>query len=403
MRILYLSPWFPFPPTNGSELRINALVRGLAARHQVTLLSFQRRPIDPRGLAEAREILADVHLVPWREFDPRSSRARLGLLSPRPRSVVDTWSAEMDALIRETAAARCFDAVIASQLPMAAYWPALGNLHAIIDEIELGSFIEQYRSALSVRERIRRGLMWAKLRVYVRGLLPRFAAVTVVSARERDLLGQIAPDYSAVALVPNGIDAAACAGVRAIHDPDTLIFTGAFTYEANHEAMVWFLGEVYPIIRQTAPQLRITITGDHAGKPLPPTEGVTLTGFVDDVRPLVAGAGAAVVPIRQGGGTRLKILEAMALGAPVVATTKGAEGLDAIDGEHLLLADSPEDFAAAVVGLHRDSSLRQTLVDNARQLVRERYDWAVIMPRFLALIEQVADEAEPCRHFHAPF
>lgn len=101
--------------------------------------------------------------------------------------------------------------------------------------------------------------------------------------------------------------------------------------------MVWFLDEVYPIIRQNVPQLRLTITGDHAGKPLPSADGVTLTGFVDDVRPLIAGAGAAVVPIRQGGGTRLKILEAMAVGTPVVATSKGAEGLDVTDGENILL------------------------------------------------------------------
>jgi len=403
MDLLYLSPWFPFPPTNGSELRINALVRGLAARHEVTLLSFQRRPIDPRGLAEARDLLSAVHLVPWREFDPNGRRARRGYFSARPRSVVDTYSAEMDALIRETVAEHRYDAVIASQLVMAAYWPAWDNLPAVLDEVELGSFREQTLLAANFVARARRGLMWAKLRAYVRGLLPHFAAATVVSTRERDLLGQIAPDYSAVALVPNGIDAAACAGVRAVHDPNTLIFTGAFTYGANHEAMVWFLDEVYPLVRRAAPEVRLVITGDHAGKPLPRADGVTLTGFVDDVRPLVAGASAAVVPIRQGGGTRLKILEAMALGTPVVATTKGAEGLDVIDGEHLLLADSPEDFAAAVVGLHRDSSLRQKLVDNARQLVRERYDWVVIMPRFLALIEQVADEAEPCRHFHASF
>jgi len=245
--------------------------------------------------------------------------------------------------------------------------------------------------------------MWAKLRVYVRGLLPRFAAVTVVSARERDLLRQIASGYSAVALVPNGIDAAACAGVRAVHNPDTLIFTGAFTYKANHEAMVWFLSEVYPIIRQAAPRVRLTITGDHAGKPLPPAEDVTLTGFVDDVRPLVAGAGAAVVPIRQGGGTRLKILEAMALGTPVISTTKGAEGLAAIDGKHLLLGDTPEAFAAAVLKLHAEPALRQSLANNARQLISELYDWEVVLPRFMGLVEGVASQPGIPRHFHAPF
>lgn len=393
MNLLYLSPWFPFPPTNGSELRINALLRGLAARHEVTLLSFLRRPIDPRGLAKARDLLAAVHLVPWREFDPAGSRARLGYLSSRPRSVVDTYSTEMDALIRETVAERRYDAVIASQLVMAAYWPAWDNLPAVLDEVELGSFREQTRLAATLVARARRRLMWAKLRAYVRGLLPRFAAVTVVSDRERDLLRRIAPDYSAVALVPNGIDLAACARVRAAHDPDTLIFTGAFTYDANHEAMVWFLGEVYPLVRRAAPEARLVITGDHAGKPLPQADGVTLTGFVDDVQPLIAGAGAAVVPIRQGGGTRLKILEAMALGTPVVATSKGAEGLDVTDGEDILLADMPQGFAEAILQLRHDAALRQNLVNNACLLIRRQYDWVVILPDFIELVERVASRA----------
>lgn len=393
MNLLYLSSWFPFPPTNGSELRINALIRGLAARHDVTLLSFRRRPIDPRGLAQARAILSDVRLVPWREFAPDSRRARLGFLSSQPRSVVDTYSTEMDMLIREVIAMHQYDAVVVSQLAMAAYWPAWGDLPTVLDEVELGSSREQSRLASTPMARVRRTLMWAKLQSYVRGLLPHFDAVTVVSQRERDLLRQVAPDYSAVSLVPNGIDSAACASVRAGHDPDTLIFTGAFTYDVNHEAMVWFLDEVYPIIRQNVPQLRLTITGDHAGKPLPSADGVTLTGFVDDVRPLIAGAGAAVVPIRQGGGTRLKILEAMAVGTPVVATSKGAEGLDVTDGENILLADTPQDFAEAILRLRQDAALCQNLVNNACLLIRRQYDWVVILPDFIELVERVASRA----------
>ena len=390
MNLLYLSPWFPFPPTNGSELRIHALLRGLAARHEVTLLSFQRRPPDPRGLAAARDLLAGVHLVPWREFEPRSRRARLGFLSPRPRSVVDTHSAAMDSLIRRVTAERRYDAVIASELGMAAYWPAWGELPAVLDDLELGVFVGQTTGATTAVARARRRLMWAKLRHYVRGLLPRFAAVTVVSERERDLLCQVAPGYAAVEMVPNGIDVAASAAIRVPRDPDALVFAGSFTYGVNHEAMVWFLSEVYPLVKRAAPEIRLVITGDPAGKPLPPAEGVTLTGFVDDVRPLVAGAAAAVVPIRQGGGTRLKILEAMALGTPVVATSKGAEGLAVTDGGDILLADTPEAFAGAILRLRRDAALRQDLVNNACRLVRRQYDWAVIMPGFVELVERAA-------------
>jgi len=137
--------------------------------------------------------------------------------------------------------------------------------------------------------------------------------------------------------------------------------------------------------------VRLFITGDHAGKSLPPAGNVTLTGYVDDVRPLVARAWASIVPLRIGGGTRLKILEAMALGTPVVATSKGAEGLEVRHGKHLLIADGPAAFADEVMRLLRDAELRAALAANGRRLVAERYDWATVMPGFLELVEQCVE------------
>ena len=156
--------------------------------------------------------------------------------------------------------------------------------------------------------------------------------------------------------------------------------------------MRWFLAEVYPRIKAQSPDVSLTITGstdgvDLAGLALDDT--VRLTGFVDDVRLPVAEAAVCVAPIRQGGGTRLKILEAMALGTPVVATAKGAEGLDVVDGEHLLLADDPERFARRTVALAGDADLRQRLRGNARRLVEERYDWDAHRPSALwPLVEE---------------
>jgi glycosyltransferase involved in cell wall biosynthesis len=158
----------------------------------------------------------------------------------------------------------------------------------------------------------------------------------------------------------------------------------------NYEAMVWFLGEVYPHVQAQVPEVKLTITGAPAQRRLPPAKNVNQTGFVDDVRPLIARAWGSLVPIHSGGGTRLKILEAMALGTPVVATSKGAEGLDVQAGQHLLIGDTPESFAREVVRLLMEPELRWHLVNNAAQLIREKYDWAVVMPRFLDLVEQVA-------------
>jgi len=173
------------------------------------------------------------------------------------------------------------------------------------------------------------------------------------------------------------------------------------TYSANYDAMQFFLRDVYPQVRAAVPGASLTITGstagvDQAGLALDDT--VHLTGYVDDIRPVIAGSAACVVPLRQGGGTRLKILEAMALGVPVVSTRKGAEGLDVVDGEHLLLADTPRDLAAATVRLLQDGALRACLASQARALVERRYDWRAIGAAFTALVEETVARRREARH-----
>jgi len=204
------------------------------------------------------------------------------------------------------------------------------------------------------------------------------------------LLSLAVPNYQSIEVIPNCINVADYNDVHEVAQVNTMIFTGSFRYFANHDAMTWFLREIYPRIQARVPDIHLTVTGDHANLPLPPAENVTLTGFVDDVRPLVASSWASLAPLRLGGGTRLKILEAMALRTPVVTTSKGAEGLDVQRDEHLLIADTPEAFAEAVIRLLKKPGLRKQLTGNAYQLVREKYDWAVVMPRFLNLIERVA-------------
>ncbi|HEB65696.1 MAG TPA: glycosyltransferase, partial [Chloroflexi bacterium] len=146
-------------------------------------------------------------------------------------------------------------------------------------------------------------------------------------------------------------------------------------------AMAYFLRDIYPLVRALRPQVRLRITGKTDGVPverLPLDEDVTLTGYVDDIRPVVARSWITVVPLRVGGGTRLKILESLALGTPVVSTSKGAEGLALEDGKHLLIADTPQAFSQAVVRLLEDPHLRARLGEAGRERVRQLYDWKQI-------------------------
>ncbi len=390
MNILFLSAWYPYPPNNGSKLRIYNLLRGLAEHHQVYLIAFADQPdIDPQP-PELRALCRTIQVVPWRPYRPNSLRALLGFLGPAPRFIVDTYSPQMFDSIVAATRQQSINVVVASQLSTAIYWSAFSTIPALFEECEIGVLWSKIAHAPSPLHRLRHQLTQVKARHYLSRLLPHFKACTVVSEHERALLRRVAPAYEPIEVVPNCISLADYGEIQPTPEPDTLIFTGSFRYFANHDAMTWFVREVYPCIQAQVPDVRLTITGDHANLPLPPADNVTLTGYVADVRPLIASSWVSLAPIRLGGGTRLKILEAMALRTPVVATSKGAEGLDVQHGEHLLIADAPEAFAEAVIRLLQEPELRQRLTDNAYQLVREKYDWAVVMPRFLNLVERVA-------------
>ena len=238
---------------------------------------------------------------------------------------------------------------------------------------------------------LRSWVSWQKAHQYETRLFRRFQVCTVVSPVELDYVTEmVSASNGRVEVMPNGVDCQHNRLGLAQAVPKTLVFNGALTYSANYDAMQYFLTEIYPLIQKQVPDLTLTITGSTTGVNLAGLrldESVHLSGYVDDVRPLVASAWACVVPIRLGGGTRLKILEAMALGTPVVATSKGAEGLDGVDGEHILLADDPVEFADRTLQLLRDPALHQRLVTNARRLVEQHYDWVQIGQRFVELVE----------------
>jgi glycosyltransferase involved in cell wall biosynthesis len=193
-------------------------------------------------------------------------------------------------------------------------------------------------------------------------------------------------------VIPNGVDLDHYSYGQATPAPDSLVFSGALTYEANYDAMRYFLAEIYPLVRSMVPGVRLQITGRSSGidlRALALDSSVVITGYLPDVRPVVAGSWVCVVPLRLGGGTRLKILEAMALGTPVVTTTKGAEGLEVVPGEDIIIADHPATFAAATADLLRDERLREKLARNARRLVKEKYGWEAIGQKLNDLATEV--------------
>jgi glycosyltransferase involved in cell wall biosynthesis len=389
MKILFLSRWFPFPADNGSKIRIHNLLKGLSTHHEVTLLSFY----DP-GEASLEEIkrypyCTQLKVVPWKPFDATSRKAKIGLFSPSPRSLLDTHSSQMESLIREVLSNEKFDVIIASQLTMASYYPAFGGLPAIFEEIELGLYADQALQSGNWFEQFRRRLTWFKLERYFLRLLNSFVLCTVVSDREREIVIRNFPQHAKkIEVLPNCVNVDDYQATAKTLKGSRLIFSGSFRYRPNYHAMQWFIRNAFPLILEKFPEVQLVITGDHANLPLPQTKNITLAGYVDDIKSLIASCNVSIAPLWSGGGTRLKILEAMALGTPVVATSKGAEGLQIEHGENILIADRPEKFAQSVIKILSDTEFRDFIASNALQLVKNHYDWRAMMPTFLGFLER---------------
>jgi len=290
-----------------------------------------------------------------------------------------------------------FSLVIASQSVTAPYAATLKDVPKVFEEIELTTLQEQYTRQSDVLHRLRYGLMWWKTRRFMARLLCQFDGCTVVSPQERanvlDIVGATCfSNPSSLTVVPNGVDLERYEGHFGKPKPGTLIFPGALTYIANFDAMEFFLSEVFPLVKARHPDVTLRITGKADGVPvnrLAMDENVTLTGYLEDIRPAVAQSWICVVPLQIGGGTRLKILEAMALGTAVVSTSKGAEGLDVTPGQDILIADEPTAFASAVLRLLGDGELRTRLAVNGKKLVRERYGWEQIGEKLDLFLHQV--------------
>jgi glycosyltransferase involved in cell wall biosynthesis len=242
----------------------------------------------------------------------------------------------------------------------------------------------QWRRALLTLE-------WRKMRRYEAAACRRAALTIAVSETDRALLQADAPN-ARICTIPTGVDTSYFRPDASRETASSLVFTGAMDWYPNEDAIIHFIEAILPAIRREIPGTALAVVGRNPGERLRRAAAavqVEVTGTVDDVRPYMAKAAVYVVPLRVGGGTRLKIFEALAMGKAVVTTTVGAEGLPVTPGEHLLQADDPADFARAVVTLLRDRGLRDKLGVGGRRLVEERYSWAEAAREFERRCEEI--------------
>lgn len=396
MNLLVLSPWFPAPPDNGSRLRAFHLLRCWRdAGHGIHLLTGLQDDIADTAALSALEALCEsVQVFDWHWHDGGRGSPLKTLLSNVPRSVAETRNPALTAAM-EAGLARKPDACVAMQLAAAPFVPRTTHgVPVLLEEVEITGVARAVDTAPDAKAKLLASLTKAKHDVYWKRELCRFDALTVVSQEEanavRYLLGANAPPVS---VVPNGVDCAAYPPRDTSPIPGRLLYNGSLTYPPNAVAVAWFVQEILPTIAATVPGAHLAVTGkypaDEAAR-YANNPRVMLTGFVPDMRPELAQAAVCAVPLRSGGGTRLKILEAWAAGVPVVSTPIGAVGLaGSADGEHLLVADDAESFAAACVQLLTDAALAARLAQNAHVLAAEHYDWAMLAAQILEVLNTV--------------
>jgi glycosyltransferase involved in cell wall biosynthesis len=401
MKILFLSTWFPYPPNQGSKIRAYHLLKSLAERHEVTLVTYEDVGLEPAWVEHIRQLCSQVEIVRRKPFAASKGKTLLGWLSPLPSAVVAMHAPEMAQRVKQAAQAWQPDCVVALTFVTAPYALEACDAPKVLD---IDNFMARMlQEAIPLAEgplgRFRRWLAYRKFLGYERRIYPKFDLCLAVTESDRgQVLQQMPLQPEQVIVVPNGVDTRYNRLEAAQPLPNSLIFNGALTYSANYDAMAYFLAEIFPLILRQAPDAKLKVTGSTKGVDLESLRlggQVELTGYLPDIRPAVADSWACVVPLRLGGGTRLKILEAMALGTPVISTLKGAEGLEVEDGVHLLLAGTAGEFAAQVLRVLGSPELREDLKRNAARLVAEKYEWSLIGSGFCQAVEQLVMAKKP--------
>lgn len=390
MRLLIVSPSVPWPLDHGGRIRTFHLVRERARRHEVTLVCLSDSAEPETG--PLRETCRALHLVPFR---PGVAAPLLGLLAGRGAfNALRFRSRELARGLRALTARDDFDEV---QIELTQLWQHAGAARARFkllstQNLEARVTADLGRAAGSAARRSLYRLETRRLEAFERAAWEACDACAAVSRADREEIARQVGRPSKVLVVPNGVDPgffefeADTSG----RERSVLLF-GGLDYRPNRDAALWFLHRVAPLLRERLPDVRVVVAGRGAKELAREARGaaVEFRGEVADARRLYATAGAMVVPLRAGGGSRIKILEGMAAGIPIVASRKAVEGLEVEAGVHLRIAEEPEDYVRELAALLRGGELVAQLRAAARALVERSYDWERIVARMEQELELI--------------
>ena len=397
MKILWVKVGGLVPPDTGGKIRSYNILRELARHNSVTFFSFHaahQNDAHP-GLENTFERVVSVPL----SLPVSKSRADMldyviRLLSFQPYLITKYCRSEVRHKLRALLQQETYDVIVCDFVSPAGVIPWNSPIPKVLftHNVEAVIWRRHHEVATKPVWKAISWWEWRKMEAAERRYLRLADRVLTVSETDRDAFATFL-DPQKITVIPTGVDVDYFQPLPVEEIPDSLVFTGSMDWLPNEDAIFFFVEAILPLIKQQYPALSLEVVGRNPSRKLQSlveTEtSVRLTGWVEDIRPFLARGSVCIVPLRIGGGTRLKIFEAMSMGKAVVSTSVGAEGLPVQTGENILLADEPNDFASSVITLLRDSNLRRRLGTAARSLVHENYSWPKVAETFCRVLEDV--------------
>ena len=402
MRVLWVKAGKLLPVDTGGKIRSYHLAKALAERHSLTFLSYYDGSVDAEYERQMRQEFPGAEVVPTRLPAGKSAgivaHYLLHLWNTAPYAVERYHSAEVQSRVMAFARERRFDAMVCDFLSAARNFPVPLVTPTLLFQHNVESALWERRARFERHPLKRLAYRYEAGRMlrFEREAMRRFHHVVAVSQHDRSLFSAWT-DPARVSVVPTGVDVGyyADARRRPEHQEPLVLFLGSMDWEPNVDGVEWFCEAIWPAVRAAVPEARFRIVGrDPVARVrrLAGVDNVAVTGSVPSVLEHLREAAVFVVPLRVGGGTRLKIYEAMAAGTAVVSTSVGAEGLEARSGHDVVLEDDPAAFAAAVIGLLRDPARRRMLGD-AAAATASRFDWSAVVGAFEDAVRRAISEA----------
>lgn len=399
LNILYLSYNFPYPPTGGSISRDYNLIKQLSKSHNIFWINRTiTGEVLESQLNEMNKYCKETVVVPWNHEHSAFKFIR-SLFSKKPYIILRFGSKEMETVVNKYFRRWPIDLILCDHIYLAQYLPkhVPKNIPVIANSEDNGfTYYKRMSESKNFIRALYGKLEWKKMLNYELEVLRKYRNSISTSETERKLLMSYFTEEDKksinVGVVRNGVDIEYFKPQARKDFTPSGVFTAWYKYFPNTEGAVHFIKSIFPLIKKEIKDFKVYMVGKEPPaelKNLSNDNDIIVTGAVKDIRPYMANADAAIVPLKVGGGTRLKILEAMAAGVPVVSTVLGAEGLEVTTGENILIGKTDEEFASAVIKLVNNKSLSEMITRNGLEFVHKYYSWEVIGKQQNQFVESV--------------